>query len=506
MFFGTDGIRGRTANDVSDPEEAIRLIQEERIITPRLMRLLGSALGLQHSGTAVIGWDDRPNNDALVAGLTQGLAISGMEVIHAGLCSTPALHNVLISSGGSLGCMVTASHNPVSDSGVKIFDSDGYKTYPDEEVNISKKMIYLAAEDREVDDILLRESVIPALEIDGARLHSDLLRSRSVQLREWFGIPRGKILLDSSGGSASTWLAGLLNELGVESEEVSHGVNALNEGCGAGDLSPTDSWSREELPEDHALLSRLKDVYAEPGTLVGAALDGDGDRCLLIAATGSGFRVVDGDEMGRLLCNRPEGDWFLAASIESDLILLEEFESVQTAVGDRWLSDAIRDKLDSGLVKVLGVEDSGHIVLPMEFDCGWRLVGDGAATLIAVLGAWNGFSNEHVGWKQRVSINGSDRSKWNGVNSLSDEVEEFTRDWFVSTGKLTDWTRLRLNGEENLMLLQGRFNDTAFSLGIRNSGTQEKTNISLRFAGREDGKELVEKLESMLRSELNSTN
>ncbi len=502
MFFGTDGISGETVSVVSDPQEAIRILQEERKITPRLMRLLGSALGLQYSGTAVIGWDNRPDNEALVTGLTQGLSISGMEVIHAGLCSTPALHNVLITSGSALGCMVTASHNPVSDSGVKIFDKDGYKAYPSEEIGISKKMVNLAAEDREVDDILLRESAIPSLEIDGLRLHSNLLRSRSVKLREWFGIPKGKILLDSSGGTASTWLSGLLNELGVHSEEVSLGVSALNEGCGAGDLSPTDSWSRENLPDDHALLSRLKEVYAEPGTLVGAALDGDGDRCLLIAATENGFKVIDGDAMGRLLCSHPDEEWFLAASIESDLILLEEFESVQTAVGDRWLSDAIRPKLDSGQLKVLGVEDSGHIVLPMEFECGWRLLGDGAATLIAILGAWKGFENESTGWKQRVSINGTDRNRWDGMNALSDEVEKAAKEWFESTGELSDWTRLSLDGEANLMLLQGRFNGTAFSLGVRNSGTQEKTNISLRFAGEEEGGKLIEKLEKLLGSKL----
>lgn len=502
MFFGTDGIRGKTGRDVDGAKEAIRLIQEERIITPRLLRLLGTALGIHYTGSVVIGWDERPDNEALVSGITQGLAISGMEVIHAGLCSTPALHNALISSQADLGCMITASHNPVSDSGVKVFDSQGYKTNPNQEILISETMVSLAAEDREVDDILLREAAIPSIEIDGLGLHVELLKSRAKKLQEWFGKPSGKILLDSSGGSAATWLAGLLTEIGVETEEVSLDVKALNEGCGAGDLSPTDSWNKDELPQNHVLLDRLRKIEAPSGTLVGAALDGDGDRCLLIASTETGFKVIDGDAMGRLLCETASEEWFLAASIESDLLLLDEFDSIQTAVGDRWLSHALRTKLDAGKTNVLGIEDSGHIVLPMEFDTGWHLVGDGAATLIAVLGAWNTQIHYATGWKRRVSINGTERSRWDGKNAIADEVENIARNWFSSKGELSDWKRSSLNGEPNLMLLQGVYNHTPFSLGIRNSGTQAKTNISLRFAGEEEGQELLEKLARVLHNRL----
>ena len=180
MLFGTDGIRGEVVDSPSDDEDAISLLQEQRMISARLMRLVGESLTRSAGmGTSVIiGWDDRPRNGELVAALTVGLHLGGCKVIHAGICATPGLHNSLLQTNSALGCMITASHNPVSDSGIKVFDSDGFKTNPELEMEISELVVQLAAEEREVDASELKNLQIPDSVFDGDSEHKALLRKR----------------------------------------------------------------------------------------------------------------------------------------------------------------------------------------------------------------------------------------------------------------------------------------------------------------------------------------
>ena len=131
-LFGTDGIRGRVSLDACDDEEALEQIVDERLLTPQLMKLLGESLGrcLPEDGKGsqvVIGWDDRPHNENLAAWLTLGFHASNCEVVHIGCSSTPMLHYAVLETGARLGCMITASHNPVTDSGIKVFDAHGRK-------------------------------------------------------------------------------------------------------------------------------------------------------------------------------------------------------------------------------------------------------------------------------------------------------------------------------------------------------------------------------------------
>ena len=235
--------------------------------------------------------------------------------------------------------------------------------------------------------------------------------------------------------------------------------------------------------------------------MVGAALDGDGDRCLVIEATTEGFMVVDGDSIGdAILCSSTHQDtrpWHLAASIESDLSLLATanrlpaaIQTSETAVGDRWLSKVLGEALNNSVSppRSLGVEDSGHIVMPTPHphkSGEWALVGDGAATLVAYLLARSngGESNQMVrGWKQRRSVKGVDRSLWNGTNMLADEIEAMARSFFEQQGNLQHWNRHGLEGEPNLMLVSFELNGHPCSLGVRNSGTQAKISVSLRLS------------------------
>ena len=522
-LFGTDGIRGLVNHNPISEQQAIENLHLKREVSPSLMRLIGEVLGRIHDtmpgegSKVVIGWDERPDNKLLAKNLTLGLRLSGCTVIQIGICATPLLHYATLQSGARMGCMITASHNPVSDSGLKIFDAFGFKTTPSLENEISQIAEQLSQEEREIDDI--EQELMSAPNIDYAssewakNLHIDWLTKRLDNFSRLFGRlnQSGKLkiakplLIDSSKGSASNWFANWLEtNLGIASLEISHDADFMNLNCGAGDMSPTQTWTFEQAKqESHLLLSQLKP--AKSGTIVAAALDGDGDRCLVIQATEVGFKVIDGDAIADMVVNAGTnngGNWTLAASIESDLSLLSGLDrfprpvsTIETAVGDRWLSYCLsQSEGKKSLIsshdspRIIGVEDSGHLVLPSRHPLNehkWSLVGDGAATLTAFLLAYsnhNPANSMKRGWKKRKSATDINRDLWDGVNSLSDQIEQMAHQELLSLGSVNNWQRSRLEGEKNLMLIHANFNNQELSLGIRNSGTQAKISVSLRLS------------------------
>ena len=497
MLFGTDGIRGEVTLSPLNDELAISQLLEERSISPRLMRIVGEALSriVDSDSNVIIGWDNRPSNPELVAALTTGLHLGGCRVTHGGICATPALHNALLETKSSLGCMITASHNPVTDSGIKVFDSDGFKTSPKLEQEISELAIQLAAEEREVDLIHQQELSIPDSQFNADIAHQELLIVRLAEFSALFSPPAHmEILVDSSKGAASEWLSVFLGRYGINSNDVSIHARALNDNCGAGELSPNDTWTWEEAARSKHVL--IKSLGRRPaGEIIAAALDGDGDRCLLIESTENGCRVVDGDEMADHILRSADGEWHLAASIESDLALMASLDRLQadvnfsqTAVGDRWLAQALRGDLRD----VLGVEDSGHLVMSAPNPNGGRcLVGDGIASMLIVLCAMSCEQRNVAftrGFKQRTSIKDSVRSRWTGMNDLADTVEH------IATQRLGPLNRGGLEGESNLMLLESE----GISIGIRNSGTQAKTNVSLRVAPGQDAERPIEAVQQII--------
>ena len=319
------------------------------------------------------------------------------------------------------------------------------------------------------------------------------------------------LILDCSGGAATDWLSFGLTRRGLLCEEVSSRDEPINQNCGAGEFNSTDSWTNIELMEreqEHLLLEeignrlRANDGMApwSKGQLVAAALDGDGDRCLLLEATDDGIKIVDGDQMAfdwlnSLIYNGNE-DLTLAHSIESDLFLPATctnmgIKTIQTAIGDRWLSDALTRNINkernlilgSSMPALCGCEDSGHIVMPVahpnQQNC-WAMAGDGAATLIAQLYARTRLSDERVdiqrGWKTRQSIKGTNRALWDGKNDLADEVVALIEDYIPEA----ILSREIIEGESSLLLLEGDLSGERLSIGIRNSGTEAKTSLTIK--------------------------
>ena len=513
-FFGTDGIRGLTSLETMSEAAAVSLLEDQRTLTPAFMRLVGEALSYTQpalpgeGGVVVVGWDRRPHNASLVAALTLGLRLTGSTVIHVGVCATPSLHHAVLAFGARQGCMITASHNPVSDSGIKVFDAFGYKSNRTYEREVSRTVRQLAEEDRDVDAVD-RERLSQPDELHaawGLKTHVEWMEKRWNDFEALFGPWSGQaheaccapsLLIDGANGSATEWLSTFLSKQGVVCADVSSSNDVLNDGCGAGDLSPTQTWTYDEAKRSsHALLRQLGP--AKPGQLVGAALDGDGDRCLLIQATEHGFAVMDGDAMAALMLsavsNRP---WSFAASIESDIGLFGHARSsndstacIETAVGDRWLSYALRPE-DGGWLHademplVCGIEDSGHVVLPAPHplhEGAWSLVGDGAATLCAVLLAANCGAKApfHRGWKQRISIKDSRRERWTAESKLFTTTQQMIVEAMETMGFTAQ--RRRIDGEDHMLLIHGTSPDGVASLGVRNSGTQAKTSVSVRLS------------------------
>ena len=512
-FFGTDGIRGQTSLEDVDEATAITRLEDERTLTPAFMRLVGEALSYAQpalpgeGNTVVIGWDRRPHNTALVAALTLGLRLTGSRVVHIDECATPTLHHAVLAFEARMGCMITASHNPVSDSGIKVFDAHGYKSTRAFEADVSQTVRQLAEEDREVDAVD-RERLSAPDDVHagwGLTAHPAWMKTRWDGFASRFGpwkpqpSPRlaPTLLVDGANGFAAAWLVPFLSQQGVQCRQVDSPQGVLNLKCGAGDFSPTQTWTFEQAAtSDHALISALE--KAEPGQLVGAALDGDGDRCLFVQATEEGFAIVDGDAMAAMLLGAAKKEaWRFAASIESDVALLGHIASLnkdnactETAVGDRWLSFSLRPS-SGGLLQsdtvpaVCGIEDSGHVVLPAPHPHekgAWSLVGDGAATLCAVLlaAASSDMDGFERGWKQRNSIKESHRERWQADNPLFAQTEQRLLEAFKTLG--FEAQRRRIEGEDHLLLVHGRAGHDVASFGIRNSGTQAKTSLSVRLS------------------------
>ena len=227
-FFGTDGIRGRTSLEHVEENEAIRHIEERRTLTPAFMRLVGEALSYTQpdlpgtGNTVVIGWDRRPHNPALVTALTLGLRLTGCRVIHIGECATPTLHHAVLAFAARTGCMITASHNPVTDSGIKVFNAYGYKSSRVYEDEVSRTIRQLAEEDREVDqpDREVLKSPDEAHLSWAETTHPAWLQRRWNDFTACFGSWSGQatsvvapnLLVDAANGFASTWLVDFLKQ------------------------------------------------------------------------------------------------------------------------------------------------------------------------------------------------------------------------------------------------------------------------------------------------------
>ncbi|MGE4549798.1 MAG: phosphoglucosamine mutase [Opitutales bacterium] len=333
--FGTDGIRGPAGGDVVNPFFAARL---------------GLASGNWAKGNCpgsrlvLIGRDTRHSGPDLLAGLASGLVSEGLEVRSLGILPTPALALAVTLEKACLGIMITASHNPASDNGFKLFDHLGHKLSPEDESGI--------------------ESVLPEKVPDSLSTPADDPDSLAAYLEHLAAaLPEGSlkdwtIALDTAHGATARVSRIALERLGAVVKQIgdASGNQLINDGVGS------------ESPK------RLASLVRETNARLGIAHDGDGDRVIFCDENGV---VVEGDcilgilalDAGRrevlgsaTLVTTDYANHGLNQSLSKHGITVE-----RTGVGDRRVADRMRE-----IGAAVGGEPSGHLILSE-----WSSVGDG---------------------------------------------------------------------------------------------------------------------------------
>ncbi|MBR9824364.1 MAG: phosphoglucosamine mutase [Alphaproteobacteria bacterium] len=348
-YFGTDGVRGLTNSFPMTAETALRL---------------GMAAGrhfVRHKGrhTVVIGKDTRLSGYMIESALVAGFTSVGMDVFQFGPLPTPAVSQMTRSLRADLGVMITASHNPYHDNGIKLFGPDGEKLDDATEVKIETRM------DRGLSEQLAEPADIGrAKRIDDAQArYVEIVKSTFPKEKRLSGL---RIVVDCANGAAYKVAPKVLWELGADVIPLGvepNGFN-VNEDCG--------STAPEKLAKE------VKTYRAD----LGIALDGDGDRVILCDQAG---KITDGDQILGLLAR----DWkqrgelaepAIAATVMSNLGLENYLEDhgirlERTKVGDRYVSERMKE---TGIN--LGGEASGHILTP-----GLAPTGDGLIAALQVL-------------------------------------------------------------------------------------------------------------------------
>jgi phosphoglucosamine mutase len=348
-FFGTDGIRGLTNSEPMTAETALRV---------------GQAAGAyflrgDHRHRVVIGKDTRLSGYMMESSLVAGFASVGMDVVLLGPMPTPAVAMLTRSMRADLGVMISASHNPFSDNGIKLFGPDGFKLSDQAE--------------QEIEGLLEQQPKLADPQLIGRAKRIDDARGRYVHFAkstfpERLRLDGLKIVVDCANGAAYQVAPEALWELGAEVVPLGVTPNGLNINDQCGSTHP----------------ALLQETVVASGADIGLALDGDADRLIVVDEKGS---LVDGDQLMALIGLNLHRSGELrggavVATVMSNLGLERKLaesglELRRTKVGDRYV---LEDMRASGCN--LGGEQSGHIILSDH-----ATTGDGLVAGLQVLAA-----------------------------------------------------------------------------------------------------------------------
>lgn len=320
LYFGTDGVRGAYGGPLINESFAARL---------------GQAAGQWSGGRGrvLIGRDTRKSGESLILAVAAGLAAAGLEPVSLGVVPTPAVARAVRERGAVLGVVITASHNPAADNGIKFFSASGMKLTDEDEARIESLLPDVAAS--------------PLTQVSTGN-GLDAYVDAAVPLMAAGSLAGWRIVLDTANGATVVTSPRVLNALGAEVISIGGEPDGSNINAGVG----------SEHPEGLARAVRAS------GARLGIAHDGDGDRCLFCDETGS---LLDGDEVLTLLAlhalqqNRLAGG-VLVITVQSNLGVDAAVQAaggrvVRTDVGDRYVLERM---LADGAS--LGGESSGHII------------------------------------------------------------------------------------------------------------------------------------------------
>ena len=341
-YFGTDGVRGE-ANVELTPELAFKL-----------GRFGGYVLSQHEEETPLVfvGRDTRISGEMLEHALIAGLLSVGIRVYKLGVIATPGVAYLVRTEKASAGVMISASHNPAMDNGIKFFGGDGFKLDDDRELEIEALL-------DAPDDTLPRPSAQGLGTVmeypEGLRKYQEFLVSTGVQLD---GL---HVVLDTANGAASTSARQVFADLGAQLTVIGETPDGLNINDGVGSTHP----------------EHLQEKVKEVGATIGLAFDGDSDRLIAVDENGE---IVDGDKIMYIIGSYLSSQGLLekntiVTTVMSNLgfhkaLNAKGIHKAITAVGDRYVVEEMRQ---SGYN--LGGEQSGHVVI-MDYNT----TGDGQLT------------------------------------------------------------------------------------------------------------------------------
>ena len=341
-YFGTDGVRGE-ANVELTPELAFKL-----------GRFGGYVLSQHEEETPLVfvGRDTRISGEMLEHALIAGLLSVGIRVYKLGVIATPGVAYLVRTEKASAGVMISASHNPALDNGIKFFGGDGFKLDDDRELEIEALL-------DATEDTLPRPSAQGLGTVmeypEGLRKYQEFLVSTGVQLEGMH------VVLDTANGAASTSARQIFADLGAQLTVIGENPDGLNINAGVGSTHP----------------EHLQEKVKEVGAAIGLAFDGDSDRLIAVDENGE---IVDGDKIMYIIGSYLSSKGLLekntiVTTVMSNLGFHKALDAkgIQkeiTAVGDRYVVEEMRK---SGYN--LGGEQSGHVVI-MDYNT----TGDGQLT------------------------------------------------------------------------------------------------------------------------------
>jgi phosphoglucosamine mutase len=347
-LFGTDGVRG-----VANVDLTAELAVDLAIAAAHVLGEIGAFAG--HRPKAIVGQDSRASGDFLEAAVVAGLTSAGVDVYRVGVLPTPAVAFLVKESGADLGVMISASHNPMPDNGIKFFAKGGDKLADQVEAQIEARL----GEPWDRPTGLNVGRII----FDEAAKESYITHLLSTIYTKLTGL---KVIVDCANGAASTVAPTVYERAGATVTAISAtptGWN-INENCGSTHLDN--------------LISEVKKADAD----VGIAHDGDADRCLLVAKNGE---VIDGDYILNILATAYLADGKLnkkavVGTVMSNLGFIKSMESLgvkfeKTAVGDRYVLEKMLEN-----DYTLGGEQSGHVIMRQ-----FSNTGDGLLTALQVM-------------------------------------------------------------------------------------------------------------------------
>jgi phosphoglucosamine mutase len=346
-LFGTDGIRAQAG---------------EYPLNSKTIVAIGSAIGEKLGGKIFIGQDTRVSSPWIFDLLSQGISATKATITNAGVIPTPAIALLTKSSSYSGGVMISASHNPYEDNGIKVFAADGTKLNDSDESQVEKRVFELLGSQRGGTDTVPQQKISASNSTGWLERYQEILLSHFAPGVWLSGL---RIVVDCANGATSEIAPRLLKKLGADvvSTHASPNGTNINEGCGA------------------VHVDALRDAMRITSADFGVAYDGDGDRSMFMLPGG---RLIDGDGILLIMARRLKRNGKLnppvvigtsMTNFSLERKLKEEGISLtRVSVGDRFIFE---EMLRSG--SVLGGEPSGHIIFN-----DFRLSGDGLLTTLKV--------------------------------------------------------------------------------------------------------------------------